>query len=50
MECQNVHECDAAQDKIVQKSPDSSSKIVPLQLDLAIRCQLKTLLQFFPID
>lgn len=48
MACRNVHKCDAARDKIVQKSPDSSTKIIPLQLDLANKTSIEDFASILP--
>jgi NAD(P)-dependent dehydrogenase (short-subunit alcohol dehydrogenase family) len=48
MACRNVHKCDEARDKIVQKSPNSSTKIIPLQLDLANKTSIEKFASILP--
>jgi NAD(P)-dependent dehydrogenase (short-subunit alcohol dehydrogenase family) len=48
MACRNVHKCDAARDKIVQKSPDSRTKIIPIQLDLANKTSIEDFASILP--
>ena len=48
MACRNMLKCDAARDKIVQKSPDSNTKIIPLELDLASKASIEAFASILP--